>query len=649
LGFVLAERLARVFPRRCFFAVAAGVALTLASTGVPALAFEIFGHKFFEKTDETVVVPDAQPYTLTLTVAGGDKALVKLVDGASTLARQKDHPPPGTAGLIARARGDYGRILAALYAEGYYGGSIDIRIEGQPVESLRPDTALADPVPVTVSVDPGPVFHFGEVRVLGLPTDALTAEDEKALDLAHWPVKSGAVARSGAILDTEGRLVEVWRQRGYPKAVIVTRDVVADHPSRTLDVTIAVDAGAAASFGAPLVTGTERIDPAYARYMTGIRPGERYDPDTVERARQRLQDLGVFASVSVVEGDSVGPDGVLPLTFVLAERKLHLIGGGVSYSTIDGAALEGYWMHRNLFGHAESLRFDAAVSRLFANEDPQDFSYDLATTFRRPGMFTPNTDMTLKLEAERETVDTYDSTTFSAKAGLDHRFSKTLTGSSALNGEWAEIDDVFGTNQYLIFSLPSKLDYDGRDYKLDPTTGLHAILQAEPFTDVDAGTVALVTKGSLAGYRGIGADDRLIIALRGSLGTIVGGDTEDIPATRRFFLGGGGSIRGYEYRSVGPHENGDVIGGLSFFETSLEVRFRLTDTIGIVPFIDAGAAYEDPIPDFSQHISLGAGVGLRYHTPLGPLRFDVAVPLNDEGDSLGLDSIAFYVGLGQAF
>ena len=204
----------------------------------------------------------------------------------------------------------------------------------------------------------------------------------------------------------------------------MTRDVVADHPSRTLDVTLAVDAGPAASFGEPLVTGTERIDPAYARYMTGIKPGERYDPDTVERARQRLQDLGVFASVSVVEGDSVGPDGVLPLTFVLAERKLHLIGGGVSYSTIDGAALEGYWMHRNLFGHAESLRFDAAVSRLFANEDPNDFSYDLATTFRRPGMFTPNTDMTLKLEAERESVDPYDSTTVSAKAGLDHRFSR---------------------------------------------------------------------------------------------------------------------------------------------------------------------------------------------------------------------------------
>jgi translocation and assembly module TamA len=137
----------------------------------------------------------------------------------------------------------------------------------------------------------------------------------------------------------------------------------------------------------------------------------------------------------------------------------------------------------------------------------------------------------------------------------------------------------------------------------------------------------------------------MVVALRGSLGTIVGGDTEEIPATRRFFLGGGGSIRGYEYRSIGPKVNGETVGGLSFFETSLELRFRLTDTIGIVPFIDAGAAYEETIPDFSEDIRVGAGIGVRYYTPLGPLRFDVAIPLNhDEGDSF-----AFYVGLGQSF
>ena len=198
-----------------------------------------------------------------------------------------------------------------------------------------------------------------------------------------------------------------------------------------------------------------------------------------------------------------------------------------------------------------------------------------------------------------------------------------------------------------IVSLPSKLDYDGRDNKLDPTEGLRGTLDAEPFIDINAGTLALVTQGDALRLLRLRRRATAWCSPRAARSAaIVGGDTEDIPATRRFFLGGGGSIRGYEYRSVGPEIGGEVVGGLSFFETSLELRFRVTDTIGIVPFIDAGAAYEDPIPDFSEDIRVGAGIGLRYYTPLGPLRFDVAVPLNpDDGDS----GFAFYVGLGQSF
>ena len=625
--------------------LALAVALLVAASSVyPALAFTLFGRKFFESNDETVVVPDPQPYTLELTVAGGDKDLTKAIRAASSLSRDEKKPPPGTAGLIARARGDYGRVLAALYANGYYGGSIAISIDGVSAETLRPDITLPDPSPVAVSVDPGPLFHFGEVRVEGLPSGTMTGEDEDALELDDWELTEGAVARSGAVLATESRLIEVWRQRGHPKAAIVTRDVIADHRKSTVDVTLAVEPGPVATFGEPLVTGTERVDPAYARFMTGIKPGEPYDPDTIERARKRMQDLGIFASVAVEEGASVGPDGVLPITFVLAERKRHLIGGGVSYATIDGATLEGYWMHRNLFGHGESLRFDAAVSRLFA-DGFDDFSYDLATTFKRPGVFTPDTDLTLRVYAEREDVDPYVSTTFGARAGIEHRFTETLTGATALNVEWADIEDAFGENEYLLVSLPSKLDYDGRDNKLDPTEGLRGTFDVEPFTDLLGGTVAVVSKGSIAGYYGFGKDNRIIVAGRGAVGTIVGGDTEEIPATRRFYLGGGGSIRGFEYRSVGPEVNGEVVGGLSFFETSLELRFRVTDTIGIVPFIDAGAAYEDPIPDFSEDIRIGAGIGVRYFTPLGPLRFDVAVPLNGDDDN----TFAFYVGLGQSF
>jgi translocation and assembly module TamA len=630
---------------RCAAAAVAG-ALGLSAID-PAYAFKLFGRTFFERNDDEVaVVPDAQPYTFEFTVTGADKDLTRAIENASALSRDRERPPPGTAGLIARGRGDYGRIVAALYSRGHYGGTVRITVQGAPIEGIRPDVDLPDPVAVNVAVDVGPLFRFGDIQIDGLPAEPITREDRRALNLDNWDFKEGAEARSGYILDTEGRITEVWRQRGYPKAGVPTREIVADHATNTVDVRLAVVPGPAANLGTVTVTGTERMDPEFTRWMTGIRPGEPYDPDTVRRARDRLLRLGVFSSVSVVEAETVGPDGILPLTFNLSERKRRLIGGGASYSTLEGAALQAYWMHRNLFGRAESLRFDAALTHIGA-QDFGGLNYSAAVTFKKPGVFTPDTDMTLQVWGKREYLDTYESRSIGAKAGLEHHFTENLRGSTALNVEKSHVEDALGEHDYTIVSLPSDLDYDGRDNKLDPTEGWRALLHAEPFVDFEGSTVALIGQGSLSTYRSFGERDRVVFAVRGALGSIVGGnELEDIPATRRFFLGGGGSIRGYEYRSVGPSIDGEVVGGLSFWEASAELRLKLTDTIGVVPFIDAGAAYEDSVPDFSENVKIGAGVGLRYYTSLGPIRLDVATPLNpDEGDP----SVAFYVGLGQAF
>jgi translocation and assembly module TamA len=419
------------------------------------------------------------------------------------------------------------------------------------------------------------------------------------------------------VLETEGRLVELWRQRGHPKASVQTRDVVADHQSQTVDVTLLVEPGPAAQFGAADVTGTERMNPGYVRWMTGIEAGAPYDPDDVRLARERLQRLGVFSSVAAAEGDTVRDDGLLPITFNVSERKRRLLGGGASYSTLEGAALEAYWMHRNLFGRAESLRFDAAVSRIGAT-DLQGLNYSAATDLPEARRHHAGHGHDAPARRKREFVDTYESRSVTAQAGLEHRFTEKLTGSTALSLERAYVEDAFGSNRYTIVSLPSELDYDGRDNKLDPTRGLRATANAEPLFEFEEGTTALVARGSVSGYFSPREGDRMVFAARGALGSIVGGELEDIPANRRFFLGGGGSIRGYEYRTVGPRVGDEVVGGLSFWEASLEARFRMTETIGIVPFIDAGAAYEDSIPDFGEGIRVGAGLGLRYYTGLGP-------------------------------
>ena len=325
--------------------------------------------------------------------------------------------------------------------------------------------------------------------------------------------------------------------------------------------------------------------------MTGIRPGEQYDPQKIARSRQRLQDLGVFASVSVEEGAQRRSGWRAPAHFRAIGAEAAPDRRRRSYSTIDGATLEGYWMHRNLFGHAESLRFDAELSGIGA-DDLEDFSYELATTFRRPGVFTPNTDATLKLEAEREDVDPYESTSFFGKAGLEHRFSPELLGSTALNGELDEIDDAFGNNEYLLVSLPSKLDYDGRDNQP----------RSDPRLSCDPGSGALRRhQRGHARARQRGRARRLLWDRRARIGWCsprAARSARSSAATSRKSPRPAASSSAAAVRSAatstapsGPRENGEVVGGLSFFETSLELRFRVTDTIGIVPFIDAGAAY----------------------------------------------------------
>ena len=629
------------------------VALGLASAllaGIaapPAAAFKIFGMRFFEAGDEAVEdqVPDAQRYELDFTVTG-ETGLEDALRNASELAREGARPPPGSAGMIARARGDYGRLLAALYAQGHYGGTIRIDVNGVPVENLRPDVDLPDPVPVSVAIDTGPVFRFGEIRIDGLPPTITTEEKEAVLEIDDWAMRVGEVAKSGAILEAEGRLVDVWRQRGYPKAEIVKRQITADHATNMVDVTLVVTAGPEAVLGGVEVTGTKRMNPVFVARQTGIRPGEPYDPDTLIRARERLRRLSVFSSVSIQEAAVVGDDGILPLTFNVAERKRRLIGGGASYSSTEGATLEGYWAHRNLFGQAESIRFDASVSRI-GSAAYQDFSYAASASFRKPGVFTPDTDLTLVLAGKRDFVDTYEVRSLSAAIGLEHMFSERLILKTAFKVERSLVEDAFGENKYLIASLPTELEYDGRDNKLDPTEGMRGAVRAEPFYDFEGSTAALVADAEISKYLSFDPDNRFILAGRLAAGTILGGELEDIPADKRFFLGGGGSIRGYEYRTVGPEVDSEVVGGLSYWEASLEMRVRVTDSIGLVPFVDAGAAYEDPLPGSgSGDILIGAGLGLRYHTPLGPLRFDVAMPLTPrDGDP----SVAFYVGLGQAF
>lgn len=630
-------------------------AVLLACTALvsPATAFELFGiHLWGEKkeADEDAVIADPQKYTVEI-APGAPEETVKLIEGASGLAADKEKPASGAAGLLAKARGDYRRILGALYADGRYGGTISIKVDGREASDIPPDAELSDPAPVVISVDPGPQFLFASARIRNVAPPPTDPKDVVELPQDEG-YRQGDVARSTAIVRAERLVVDAWREQGYPKARIVSRDVTADHDRNTIDASINADPGRQAAFGPTDVTGTERMDPEYVAFVTGLQPGREYDPDEIERAKKRLSRLEVFRSARIEEAEAVTNDGLLPITVAVQEQKLRRVGVGGSYSTLDGAGFETYWLHRNLFGHAERLRLDAKVSGIGGQSyDPQDYNYTVGISFTRPAIYTPDTDFIASIIGERKVLDAYTQTSVTAEAGFTHIFSDELTGKLTANVSKSRFeDDYFGEREFLTAGLVGGLTYDSRDSKVDATRGYYLEGLLSPFYEFEYGSFATKFTAEGRTYYGFGADNRFVLAGRLKLGTIVGAEIAELPPDQLFFAGGGGSVRGYAYRNIGVNVDRDgdsyVIGGRSLIESSVEARVRITDTIGAVGFVDAGYVGEESFPDFAEDLRLGVGAGIRYNTGLGPIRLDVAVPLDRTDDD---PSFAFYVGIGQAF
>jgi len=624
------------------------IGLTVAvGAAAPAGAFELFGMKFFEdqsEEDAAAVVVDPQPYFVTFTTSESG-AVEGAVRNASALLADQDRPASGAAGLIAKARGDYRRILAALYGEGYYGGAVSIRIGGIEASGLAPDTNLPDPVDVTVAVSTGPLFRFGNVAIVNQAPPTLDPHDQVDLPVMRG-YGAGEIARSAVVLRAEQLALEAWRQQGYAKAEIVSRDVVADHATNTVDAVITVNPGRLAAFGPIAVTGTERMNPDFVAQQTGLAVGQEYDPDDIERAQKRLDRLEVFRSARLQAAESIGSDGLLPYDLIVEELPGRRFGLGATYSTVDGLGLEGYHLWRNLFGQAERLRLDARVASIAWPIDTAQFDYFVGGTFTKPGFYHPDVDLVATVSAERTIYPNYTETSAGGRVGATWFYSDELTFEGGASFKVARFDDVFGTRDFQTAGVYAGVIYDGRDSTVDATEGWYASANLEPYFDLLGGTpgARLVVEGRT--YFGFGEDDPFVLAGRLKGGAVLGPDLAAIPPDKLFFAGGGGSVRGYGFKSIGVDDGtGTVTGGRYLLEASLEARAKVTNDIGVVGFVDGGYVAADTFPGLDD-LRLGAGVGVRYYTGFGPLRLDIAVPLNKKP---GDPDYAIYAGIGQAF
>ncbi len=497
----------------------------------------------FGRSAPKETIPDPLPYRVTFSAGDAGWSLERALRQASELVNRQKLPASGLVGLLARARQDLGRLTAVLYENARYAGEVSITVDGKPLAKVDPFAAMATrPVPVTITVRPGAEFVFGAVRAAPLPAGT-------TLELLG--LVPGSPARASVVVDAETKLAEAWQDEGHPLAVAGQRDTVADHRTKTLDVTLAVRPGPVADFGRVTVSGTDAVDPNLVLRRAGI-DGGLYSAKIVKRATRRLRDLGVFASVEVTPADRLDTDGTIPVAITVSERKPRVIGASVTYSNTEGLGSGVHWTHRNLFGGAEQLKLSASISRLLDGAFDPDFR--LAGNFRKPAVLDPMTDFTLRVAGYRETTDAYRVTALESEVGLEHTFSDTLSGSLGVEVARSRTVEPTVTEDHLLTTLTGKLDWDTRDNKLDPSSGHRALFSAAPAYDFLEHTPYATLGADVSGYWGFGNADRFVLAARAAASILTVDDVTKVAADRRLYSGGAGSVRGYAYQNIGPHD-----------------------------------------------------------------------------------------------
>lgn len=576
-----------------------------------------------------------------------DRQLQTALAASSNLsALEETTEPPAVAGLIRRARQDRERMLTALRSFGYYAGDVHIAISGLPLETedliARVERMVGDePLAVVIVAEPGPLFTIGSFEVLDVTPERTKPRVE--IDRSALGIDIGDPARAATVIGAEGQIVDQMRQHGHPFAAVPYRQIVVDHATGKMDVALMPEPGPYALFGEIAIEGLEEMDEDFVHSRLGDTPGRPYSPEAIHVMRDDLADLEVFNRIRVDTADALDGDNRLPVTVTVTERPRRVVGFGADYNTSEGFGGRVYWGHRNLFGQAESLRLQAEVGRVGENA-PEDIDYGLAVRYRIPDFPARKQTFSAELSAGREASDAFRREAIEVLVGIDRQVTETLQVSAGVKTEISEVDDLFTSEPLYFASLPLGLRLDTTDDLLDPARGYRVALKIKPYF-VDR--TFLRTSLAVSTYYDVHDNGDLVLAMRTRLGSVVGEELLNIPSDKRFFSGGGGSVRGYAFQAIGPRTNeDDPLGGRSLLEFGLEARVRIADKIGLVPFIEAGQVFEDEYPSFGNSLQFGAGLGLRYFTGLGPLRFDLAFPIDKrEGD----DDFQLYISIGQAF
>lgn len=578
-----------------------------------------------------ILVQGAAAQEFKLTVSGNTALRDDLRQASLVVTTIAENGSPQD--VIAAARADYRRMITALYAAGYYAGSISIRVDGIEASTLAALDAPDAIGTVEIVVTPGPKFVFGQASVAPLAETTALPEG----------FRTGAPALSGQISDAAAAAINGWREEGHALAAINSQQITARHTDQTLNVALSVAAGPVLRFAPLDVEGNTGVRTERILNIAGLGSGV-FNPEDLDKATQRLLRTGAFSGVRMIEAETPNADGTLSVTAQIVERAPRRLGYGAEYSTVDGLTLSGFWLHRSFLGGAEQFRLGAEISGIDGSTGGID--YETTIDFAYPRPFSIDTELNANLTLSHEDEPSYNLDQFTGEVSFERLIGDDVTIGAGLGFARALYEDGNGKRDYTLLTAPIMGEMDRRDVALDPTQGFYALAEVTPFIgfgDVGSGGYA-IADGRI--YRSFGTTKAFTFAARGQIGSLLGVDIDTAPGDFLFFSGGGDSVRGQAYQSLGVEDGGVTTGGLSFAAISLEGRYDLNDTVGMVGFYDIGFVGETALPFEDGAYHDGIGVGLRYSTGIGPIRVDVATPATGAD---AFDSYSLYIGIGQSF
>ena len=506
-------------------------------------------------------------------------------------------------------------LTTRLRAEGFYAATVSFYIrDGRPV----------------YSIEPGPQYHVEKID-LQIP---------KGVDIQQNTIKiqTGDPLLAESVLSAKKTLATHISSNHCLYQVNVNYRVVIDHQTQSARVVFIAENSPSVHFGKITFSGLHSIDENYLRARLPIKEGECFNRNRIEKARVALIQTNLLARTTAQLKEP--SDGKVPVEFSVAERDHRTVSAGVGFETEEGFGISAGWEHRNLMGSAQTLSVDSHIAQN---------AQGLASKLILPHFQRNDQSITIYTDLEREDTDAFESKTGTLGVELSRKITPNLVGLVGIEQSLSQVIEDGEDDRFALMSLPLSLEYDRRSDSLDPQSGFVIAGRVRPFLDTHNTSTTFI-KSTLAASSYFTFNQlawKPTIAIRSAAGSITGIDREQVPANIRFYSGGGGSVRGYPFQSLGPLTDKDPDGGLSFTEISLETRLRWAENWGGVVFIDGGVAYEEDLPQWGEDLRWGTGVGLRYYTSFAPIRFDIGIPLNKR-DGID-DDFQLYISIGQAF